>query len=260
MKGMSRNPFVLLTLFAALTEAAVVAAPQANELNPEGENRRGLLDARNASNRCSGVRERAIQRLDNFFSDRRYLGFVEDGETLSMLDWPRKAVAALSVSTWLLSLGASYVLGTVVHDCINSRYAEAAFGAAMVVYILPTLVTSLRRHPNFKLLIQTNLLLGVTIAGWLVCFVWSCYKHAKTKHMLLSLIVIFVLFGAGFDAFRSLARTEESAIAEAVWQAFSVTGIAAWMVFAGCEAIRVVKKEGENKPIRGDGKDADRLH
>jgi hypothetical protein len=37
MKGMSRNPFVLLTLFAALTEAAVIAAPQANELNPEQE-------------------------------------------------------------------------------------------------------------------------------------------------------------------------------------------------------------------------------
>jgi T4 superinfection immunity protein len=170
-----------------------------------------------------------------------------------MREWLRKAVAALPVSMWLLTLGASYVLGTVVHDCVYSRYAEAAFGAGMVVYILPTLVASLRRHPNFWLLLQTNLFLGVTIAGWLVCFVWSCYKHAKTKHMLLSLIIIFVVFGVGIDAFRSCARTEEAVITEAVWQAFSVTGIAAWMVFAGCEAIRVMKNEEER------GSDADRL-
>jgi hypothetical protein len=64
---------------------------------------------------------------------------------------------ALPTSTWLLTLGASYVLGTVVHDCVYSRYVEAAFGAGMVVYILPTLVASLRRHPNFWLLLQTNL-------------------------------------------------------------------------------------------------------
>jgi hypothetical protein len=107
-----------------------------------------------------------------------------------MREWLRKAVAAVPVSTWLLSLGASYLLGTVVHDCVYSRYAEAAVRAGMLVYILPTLVASLRRHPNFRLLIQTNLLLGVTIAGWLVCFVWSCCKHAKTKHMLLYLIII----------------------------------------------------------------------
>jgi Superinfection immunity protein len=166
-----------------------------------------------------------------------------------MREWLRKAVAAVPVSTWLLSLGASYLLGTVVHDCVYSRYAEAAVRAGMLVYILPTLVASLRRHPNFRLLIQTNLLLGVTIAGWLVCFVWSCCKHAKTKHMLLYLIIIFAVFGVGVDAFRSCARTEEAAIAEAVWQAFSVTGIAAWMVFAGCEAIRVMKDEEENAPL-----------
>ena len=71
--------------------------------------------------------------------------------------------------------------------------------------------------------------------------------------MLLSLIIIFVVFGVGIDAFRSCACTEEAVITEAVWQAFSVTGIAAWMVFAGCEAIRVMKNEEER------GSDADRL-
>jgi len=34
---MSRRQFVLLTLFAAWTEAGAIAAPQANELNPEQE-------------------------------------------------------------------------------------------------------------------------------------------------------------------------------------------------------------------------------
>jgi hypothetical protein len=71
--------------------------------------------------------------------------------------------------------------------------------------------------------------------------------------MLLCLIIIFVVFGVGIDAFRSCTRTEEAVIAEALWQAFSVTGIAAWMVFAGCEAIQVMKNEKER------GSDADRL-
>jgi Superinfection immunity protein len=93
-----------------------------------------------------------------------------------MREWLLKAGAAFPVSAWLLSLGVSYVLGTVVHDCVYRRYVEAAFGAGLVVYMLPTLVAALRRHLNFRLLLLTNLFLGVTLAGWLVCFVWSCCR------------------------------------------------------------------------------------
>ena len=172
---------------------------------------------------------------------------------------PRRAVVAFPASAWVLSLGVSYVLGTVVHDCVNSRYTEAAFGAGMVVYMLPMLVASLRHHPNFRLLLLTNLFLGVTLAGWLVCFVWSWYKHAKTKHMLLTLMISLVVLGVGIHVFRSCARTQSAAVAEELWLIFSITTIAGWMMFAGCEVMRAMKNEKENKIVVRGGSDADRL-
>jgi|SRR6516162_1295653 len=129
-----------------------------------------------------------------------------------MREWVRKAAEAFPVSAWLLSLGVSYVLGTVVHDCFNSRYAEAAFRAGVVVYILPTFVALFRRHPNFRLLMQTNLFLGVTIAGWLVCFAWSWYKRLKTKHMLLSFIICLVVFGVVIDVIQRWARIQDAVL------------------------------------------------
>ena len=179
-----------------------------------------------------------------------------EGSNLIMQGWLRKAVAAFPVSAWLLSLGGSYVLGTVALDCVCRRYAEAAFRAGMVVYILPTLVATLRRHPNLRLLLLTNSFLGVTLAGWFVCFVWSWYKHAKTKHMLLTLMISFMVVGVGIDVFRSCTRTQDAAFAEELWLTFSITAIAGWMVFALLQAMRVMKNEKENKTIGCDRNDA----
>jgi len=38
-------------------------------------------------------------------------------------------------------------------------------------------------------------------------------------------------------------------VAEELWLIFSITAIAGWMVFAGYEAMRVMKKERENKIV-----------
>jgi xanthine/uracil permease len=164
-----------------------------------------------------------------------------------MQEWLRKAVSAFPVSAWLLSLGVSYVLGGVAHDCVYGRYAEAACWAGMGFYMLPMLVAALRRHPNFRLLLLTNLFLGVTLAGWLVCFVWSCWSRLKVKHILLSFVISLVLVGIGLDAFRACARTEEAVVAEALWQVLSIVGVGAWMISALLEALRVIKNEKENK-------------
>ena len=79
-----------------------------------------------------------------------------EGSNLTMQEWLRKAVEAVPVPGWFLSLGVSYVLGMVAHDCVYRRYSEGAFWVALLVYILPTLVGSLRCHPNFRLLLLTN--------------------------------------------------------------------------------------------------------
>lgn len=44
----------------------------------------------------------------------------------------------------------------------------------IVLYLLPALVASSRSHHNSGAIFALNLLLGWTVIGWIVAFVWAC--------------------------------------------------------------------------------------
>jgi hypothetical protein len=43
----------------------------------------------------------------------------------------------------------------------------------VILYFVPTLVASSRRHPNEEAIGVVNLLLGWTIIGWIACLIWA---------------------------------------------------------------------------------------
>jgi hypothetical protein len=45
------------------------------------------------------------------------------------------------------------------------------------VYITPSLIAYRRKQPNLGVVMAVNLLLGWTIAGWLVALYWSLKKR-----------------------------------------------------------------------------------
>ena len=49
----------------------------------------------------------------------------------------------------------------------------------LVVYLLPSIIASERKHNNFISIILTNLLLGVTVKGWIVALIWSTTNPQK---------------------------------------------------------------------------------
>ncbi len=50
----------------------------------------------------------------------------------------------------------------------------AVFGvAALFVYLIPSLIAFRRAHPNKGLVFLVNLLLGVTLLGWIGALLWS---------------------------------------------------------------------------------------
>ena len=48
-----------------------------------------------------------------------------------------------------------------------------------VVYPLPTMIAAKRNHPRTTAIFKLNLLIGWTIAGWLIALVWSCLPTEK---------------------------------------------------------------------------------
>lgn len=51
-------------------------------------------------------------------------------------------------------------------------------GVALVLYFIPTLITS-TNHRNSGSIFIMNLLLGWTIVGWFRAFVWALSKDTK---------------------------------------------------------------------------------
>ena len=47
---------------------------------------------------------------------------------------------------------------------------------AIVLYLLPYVIASMRRKRNANAILVLNLLLGWTAIGWVVCLVWAI-KH-----------------------------------------------------------------------------------
>ena len=46
-------------------------------------------------------------------------------------------------------------------------------GLMLVMYLVPTLIATTRKHHNFPAIIAVNILLGWTILGWVAALVWS---------------------------------------------------------------------------------------
>jgi hypothetical protein len=60
----------------------------------------------------------------------------------------------------------------------------------LVLYFLPAIVASRRKHHNSGAIFALNLLLGWTVLGWIVALVWACtavnpppvvYQHVSTE-------------------------------------------------------------------------------
>jgi hypothetical protein len=45
---------------------------------------------------------------------------------------------------------------------------------AAIVHFIPTIIALARGHHNGFAIFLTNLLLGWTVIGWVVAFIWSC--------------------------------------------------------------------------------------
>lgn len=52
-----------------------------------------------------------------------------------------------------------------------------AVDVVLMIYLIPTLVASSRKHANTLAIFVLNLILGWTFLGWAVALVWSCTKQ-----------------------------------------------------------------------------------
>ena len=50
----------------------------------------------------------------------------------------------------------------------------------LMVYFLPASVADVRRHMERRAIFALNLLLGWTVIGWCVAFVWALTSHVET--------------------------------------------------------------------------------
>ncbi len=49
----------------------------------------------------------------------------------------------------------------------------------VLLHFLPTVIALARGHHNTFAIFLTNLLLGWTLIGWLVAFIWSCTARLR---------------------------------------------------------------------------------
>ena len=65
---------------------------------------------------------------------------------------------------------------------------------AFLIYLLPTLIATIRKHHNGLPIALINVFLGWTFVGWIVAFIWSCTSPAPQQP-----IIIQQNFSQGFD-------------------------------------------------------------
>jgi hypothetical protein len=51
---------------------------------------------------------------------------------------------------------------------------------APVIYFVPAIVAIYRHHRNRVAIRVTNLLLGWTLIGWVVAFIWACTANVES--------------------------------------------------------------------------------
>ena len=53
--------------------------------------------------------------------------------------------------------------------------------SALFVYLIPTVIAFKNRHPKRALILLLNVLLGVTVFGWIGALLWATAKTAVTE-------------------------------------------------------------------------------
>ena len=53
--------------------------------------------------------------------------------------------------------------------------------AIVVIYLLPTLIAFGREHPRRQDVAVANILLGWTLIGWIVVFLWASLAHVEDQ-------------------------------------------------------------------------------
>lgn len=59
----------------------------------------------------------------------------------------------------------------------------------LTVFMIPTGVALIRRHNNFIPILLVNLLLGLTVLGWIVALIWSFTANVKEKRSVKELLI-----------------------------------------------------------------------
>ena len=61
--------------------------------------------------------------------------------------------------------------------------SEVTAGLMMIaIYLTPSFVSAIRKHPNANPICVLNILLGWTFIGWVIAMVWSLTVISKGKH------------------------------------------------------------------------------
>lgn len=55
------------------------------------------------------------------------------------------------------------------------------FTIIAALYLIPTLIALLRRHRAPAAIFATNVLLGWTVLGWVIAFIWSLNSNTRAK-------------------------------------------------------------------------------
>jgi len=54
---------------------------------------------------------------------------------------------------------------------------------ALILYMLPTLIAFARDVPQRFLINVLNIILGWTLIGWIVCFLWALMAETETEEL-----------------------------------------------------------------------------
>lgn len=52
----------------------------------------------------------------------------------------------------------------------------------ILIYFVPSIVASDRKHSKFTAILVLNIFLGWTFLGWVVALVWACIENNQTRN------------------------------------------------------------------------------
>jgi uncharacterized membrane protein YhaH (DUF805 family) len=89
-------------------------------------------------------------------------------------------VAPLVLSS---STAAPYIAPSTSHSTSqdDSFHAWVLLAVILMIYFLPALIASHRRHRNRTAIGMTNLLLGWTAIGWIIAIIWASTADTESK-------------------------------------------------------------------------------